>query len=397
MHLLVVLIAAILFEKILDNITNITVNTGNFITYIKHLISPFIFGFAIAYLMHPCVNFFERIFSNMIPFLRNHIGVRRTLAILLTYVLVIGGISWILIYFIPEIITSLSTFYIQLPKHMINLQLSVQQLFDKISFIDAEDVNTLINTVLKPVIAHTKNVPFMLETILDSTVIAASSLLNAIMGIFIAFYMLIDKERFGQSAKKTIYALFDQRKADVFFYNVNRIHGVFQDFIVGKTIDSTIIGILCFIGLSIIKAPYVIVVSFIVGLTNMIPYFGPFIGAIPALLITVLIDPSKVIWVGLFILGLQQFDGIILGPKILGDSTGMSPLLIILSIIVGGALMGPIGMFLGVPVFASLKMFWVEFIQKKYKEKFLYDDPPILPTPTKTKQQKTTMHDDNLK
>jgi predicted PurR-regulated permease PerM len=374
---LAVLMIAILFEKILDNFAGITMGIVGFFGYLKHLAAPFLFGFAIAYLMHPCVKFLEKKFGKWSPFLHKHNGIKRSISIILTYVLVLGGISWILIYFIPEVISSLSIFYNQMPRHMSDLQITIQQIFDQISYIDADDVNTLINNLLQPIISYTKNVPLVLSTILDSTVIAASSLLNAIMGIFIAFYMLMDKEKFAQSSKKTIYALFDQNKADHFFYNIERIHGIFQNFIVGKTLDSTIIGILCFIGLSLIKAPYVTVVSLIIGITNMIPYFGPFIGAIPALLITLLIEPSKVIWVALFILGLQQFDGIILGPKILGDSTGMTPLWIILSIVVGGALMGPIGMFLGVPVIASIKMFWVEFIQKKYKEKYLYEDLPI--------------------
>lgn len=101
----------------------------------------------------------------------------------------------------------------------------------------------------------------------------------------------------------------------------------------------------------------------------MIPYFGPFIGAVPAILMTLLIEPSKAIWVALFILALQQFDGIILGPKILGDSTGLSPLWIIFSIIVGGALFGPVGMFLGVPIFASVKLFFTEYIEERYNRK----------------------------
>lgn len=384
-YLFGVLAAAILFEKILDNLGDITINTGILISALKHLGAPFFVGFAIAYLIHPLVNTFEKLFKQYFPMFQKHSSLRRTLSIFLTYAVGFGGITWILVYFIPEIITSLSIFYKQLPKHLVNLETTIQHIFDQVTFINAQDVNSLIDTIIRPMLSYTRNVPLMLQTIMDSTVIAASSLLNGTMGIFIAFYMLVDKERFLHSARKTIYALFDEKKANHFFYNTNRIHTIFQNFIIGKTVDSTLIGMICFAGLSIIHSPYATVISFIIGLTNMIPYFGPFIGAIPALLIVVLTAPGKVIWVALFILALQQFDGIILGPKILGNSTGMSPLLIIFSIIVGGALMGPLGMFLGVPVFASIKMFWGEFIHKKYNSKYFYEDPPAPPKPPKTK------------
>lgn len=126
-----------------------------------------------------------------------------------------------------------------------------------------------------------------------------------------------------------------------------------------------------------LNAPFALVLSLIIGVTNMIPYFGPFIGAIPAAVITFLVSPLTALWVILFILALQQFDGNFLGPKILGDSLDVSPIWIILAVVLGGAFMGPLGMFIGVPILATIKMFFSEFINRKYEEKYSNNDPLI--------------------
>ena len=156
---------------------------------------------------------------------------------------------------------------------------------------------------------------------------------------------------------------------------INHPFSIFNDFIVGKAIDSLIIGIIAIIVLTIMKAPFPLILSLIIGVTNMIPYFGPFIGAIPAILITLLIDPPLAVVVGIFILILQQFDGNFLGPKILGESVELRPLWIILAVMIGGALMGPLGMFIGVPIFATVKVFGGEYIDRLYWRKYASSNP----------------------
>jgi len=153
------------------------------------------------------------------------------------------------------------------------------------------------------------------------------------------------------------------------------VNKIFQNFIVGKAVDSLIIGILAFIGFTLLNAPFPLILSLIVGVTNMIPYFGPFIGAIPAGVMTFLVSPTLAVWVLLFILALQQFDGNFLGPKILGNSLDISPIWIILAVVLGGALMGPVGMFIGVPILATMKMFLTESINRKYEKKYAQADP----------------------
>jgi len=374
-----VLAAAILLEQILDNFGLLSQTSILFFRGFRRLISPFLFGFGIAYLINPCVTFFEKKLFGHLHSQGKTKAICRCLSILLTYLIILGSITWLLIYFIPEMTSTFTAFVSQLPEYTSGLETTVTTFFSRIDFIDGKDVNLLLERLFKPFLDKTQNIPLMLETIINQTVIAASTLFNLLMGIFIAFYMLMDKERFSYVLKRNCYSVFSQDKTTEFFRKTKQVHVIFQSFILGKTLDSFIIGVLCFIGMSLINAPYIIIISLIIGITNMIPYFGPFIGAIPAILITLLIDPGKAIWVGLFILALQQFDGIVLGPKILGDSTGMSPIWIILSIIIGGAVLGPLGMFIGVPIFASIKLFFQESMDKRFQEKYTDSNkfPPL--------------------
>lgn len=375
LYLLAVAALLILFEKVIGHLPVIGASISNGLAYFCGLTSPFIMGFAIAYVMNPFMMFFERTFLKWLGFCRNHRKMTRTFCILLMYTLIIGGTIWIVIYLLPEIRDSIMAFATNISVYSDAMNMRIQKIFDQIPYIDSAEVNRVINRVLEPIQNASQNAPELLETIAANVYSVGRVTLNFIMAIFIAFYMLYDKERFAKKAEKAVYALCSEQKAPLFLQNANRIHHIFNDFIVGKAIDSLIIGILAFIGLTIMKAPFPLILALIIGVTNMIPYFGPFIGAIPALLITVLISPRLVILVGIFILVLQQFDGNILGPKILGNSVDLSPLWIILAVMVGGAVMGPIGMFIGVPIFATLKVFGGEFIDRLYWKKYSSENP----------------------
>lgn len=370
-----VAVAVILFEKIIGHLPALGISIHVAFKYLSTLTAPFLLGFAIAYVMNPFMKFFERHFTKHIGYFRTHPKTTRMFCILLNYFIIIGGSTWITIYLLPEITDSVLALATQVPTYSTDMTARIQNLFDKISFIDSNDVNTIINRVLQPMVAASQNVPALLETILGNLFVFGRATLNTIMAIFIAFYMLYDKEGFARQAKKIIYALSSPKQAKHFLYTSNRIHHIFQDFIVGKAIDSLIIGILAFIGMTIIKAPFPLILSLIIGVTNMIPYFGPFIGAIPAIIITLLINPITAVWVGIFILILQQFDGNFLGPKILGNSLDLSPLWIILAVVVGGATLGPVGMFIGVPIFATIKTFSSEYVNRQYWKKYPSTNP----------------------
>jgi predicted PurR-regulated permease PerM len=299
------------------------------------------------------------------------------------YTLIIGGTVWIVIYLVPEIRDSIMAFATNITAYSEAMNERIRHIFDQIPYIDSAEVNRVLDRILEPVKHLSASAPEILETLAANVFIFGRLTLNFIMAIFIAFYMLYDKERFARKMEKGVYALSSKEKAARFLNNTERVLHIFNDFIVGKAVDSLIIGIIAFVVLTIMKAPFPLILALIIGVTNMIPYFGPFIGAIPAILITLLIDPPLAIAVSIFILILQQFDGNILGPKILGESVDLSPLWIILAVVIGGALMGPLGMFIGVPIFATVKVFGGEYIDRLYRKKYPSNDPLNL---TKSKE-----------
>ena len=381
-----VLAATVLFNQVIGNLPSISNTIHKFLQMTQTLCLPFLMGFMIAYIMNPFVNFFERHTMQGNNFFIRHPRFTRTLGIMLIYTIVIGSIVWIIIYLVPEIKSSVITFAKQMPIYTTALNQKIEEFFLQVDFIDGEDVNRLLNHILNPLLgvsadlqnssnllpdeANWEGISNVLNLIIGNVFSMGRFAFNLIMGIFIAFYMLFDKEKFLHELRKLTYTLTSETRARRILYNGRRIHNIFQSFIVGKALDSLIIGILAFIGLNLIGAPLALVLSIIIGVTNMIPYFGPFLGGIPSVIITLLINPLDGVWVGLFILALQQFDGNFLGPKILGNSLDVSPLWIILAVIVGGALLGPLGMFIGVPIFATIKLFWSEYIDRRYRKKY---------------------------
>ena len=177
---------------------------------------------------------------------------------------------------------------------------------------------------------------------------------NVVIGLIVSIYVLMEKERFEGQAKKIAFAILPIKQANTLIQIVHKVDQIFGGFIIGKIIDSIIIGIICFIGCSILRMPYTLLVSVLIGITNIIPFFGPFIGAIPCLIIVTITDPLHGLYLLIFILVLQQVDGNIIGPKILGDSTGLSSFWVIFAIMVGSGLFGFAGMLCGVPTFAVI-------------------------------------------
>jgi predicted PurR-regulated permease PerM len=195
------------------------------------------------------------------------------------------------------------------------------------------------------------------------------TLLDIIVGMIISVYVLYNKDTFSRQAKKVVYAILPAHRANLILHITQKSNSIFGGFIIGKIIDSAIIGVLCFIGTSLLKMPYALLVSVIVGVTNVIPYFGPFIGAIPSIILIILVDPMKGLYFAIFILALQQLDGNYIGPKILGGSTGLTSFWVIFAIMIGGGLYGFVGMLLGVPTCALLlylSKLWLNYrLEKK--------------------------------
>ena len=209
----------------------------------------------------------------------------------------------------------------------------------------------------------------VLPKLYSTSVSIISGIVNTLIAIMVSVYMLLDKPKLINNIKRAIYAVFPEAKADRILIVSSECNKIFGNFIIGKMIDSIIIGFLCWVIMMIIGIPYALVISVIVGITNMIPYFGPFIGAIPGILLLLIVDFTYAVIFAVIIVVLQQFDGLYLGPKILGESTGLRPIWIIFAITVGGSVAGVAGMFLGVPVTAVIAYLLSTAMEKKLKNR----------------------------
>lgn len=331
------------------------------------VLMPFIFGFSIAFLLAPLVLYFEQkvlVRINLKP------STRRKCSVALGISLMLVAFALFLLLIIPQLVSSVSALTQQLPEYIESARDMLEDLILRFnipqSYIDGilSSGGDLVETIMA---MGRKLFPQLLNASWQFT----KGIFNFLVGIVIATYILLDRERFSLQFKKMNYAFFGQERGDLFL-RVSRISSkMFTGFVIGKMIDSLIIGILCFIGMSLLGLQYAILLSVIVGITNMIPVFGPFIGAVPGLFILLIIDPIQALWFALFIFALQQFDGNILGPLILGDSLGLPSLWIMFSIIVGGGFFGVLGMFLGVPIFAVIYLLVREFIHLRIEKRRL--------------------------
>lgn len=351
---LVVIIAIIAFQlsdRIFDGFKT---QTSKFMS----LMVPFFWAFAVAYLLNPLMLFIEKKFS-----------CKRPVSLLIAYTIFIGMVTLFIIILSPMIAKNILEIIEKLPiyarevENYFNeqiLSMPVAKELNLVKFIN----DNMQNFTTQALDVLNKTLQGLVGTVVSFT----SSIAKFVLGIIISVYMLYDKAKFIRSVKKFIVGMIGPFKSGRIIEFGAEVNGIFYNFFIGKAIDSLIIGIICFIGLSMLKAPYAMFMSLIVGVFNMIPYFGPFIGAVPAVIFTLLNDPIKAIWVSLFIFVLQQFDGIILGPKILGDKVGISPFYIILAIIVGGGYFGMLGMLFAVPIFKVIDILLNRMLDKRLKE-----------------------------
>lgn len=326
------------------------------------ILSPVLYGIIFAYLMTPLVNRIEK-YLLMPLFIKDNSMLSgkqkkymRLLSVLLTIIIVVLLIYGFFSILIPNIIKSIRSISYQFPYYVQNLtNWSAKFLEDNpdieamvIRFLDtySEEFLNYINNSIMP----------QMETVLKQVSLSLISVLkvlwNFIIGMVISIYVLFSKETFAGQGKKIIFALFSTKTANQLIKDIRFVSDTFIGFISGKIVDSIIIGFICFAGTSILKMPYALLISVIVGVTNIIPFFGPYLGAIPSAILILMVNPIKCIYFILFILVLQQVDGNFIGPKILGESTGLSGFWVIFSITIFGGIMGVPGMIIGVPFFA---------------------------------------------
>ena len=355
-----VIACSILFYYVLFNRSSFTGGIGKII----QISMPIIDGFVLAYLITPILNKVEKCIIKPIyikadiPMTSKNKQRMRAISILLTIVLILIVFYEFFGLIIPEVIRSVQSIIFQMPVYVNNLtnwalglikdnpdlEIAVNQLINQYS----AKIMDYVNTNLLPHINE------LIKTLSLSVLGVFKAFWNFIIGFILSIYVLGSKEKFAGQAKKIAYALFDRKGGNELISNFRFIHSTFIGFIGGKIVDSIIIGIICFICTNIIGTPYAILVSVIVGVTNVIPFFGPWIGGIPSALLVLMVDPLQALYFVILILVIQQFDGNILGPKILGDSTGLSGFWVIFAITIFSGLFGVLGMIVGVPIFAVI-------------------------------------------
>lgn len=269
---------------------------------------------------------------------------------LLFVVLIIYAFSSVVL---PQLFKSIQSIVFQFPVYVNNLTAWLQKVLADNPEVESY-INDLINTYTPELRSWMNDtlLPQMnavLKVVSNYAFNVLKALWNMIIGLIISVYIMGSKEKFIGQAKKAIYSAMDIKRANSFIEDIRFVHRTFGGFISGKLLDSLLIGILCFAGTSIMGTPYPVLISVIIGVTNIVPFFGPYLGAIPSALLILMIDPIQCLYFLIFILVLQQFDGNILGPKILGDSTGLSSFWVIFSITIFGGFMGVPGMVIGVP------------------------------------------------
>lgn len=333
-----------------------------------NVISPFITAFFIAFIINPLVKKIERLLERMFHLKR--VRSRVLISMLLSYLIVFGIIVIGMVYVVPQVTESIG----DLLKKQEGLYLQVvdflQNIEEYFPQIDFDSIETQLQSFWPQLVNYgTSLASNMVPKILDLGISIAKIAINLLLSVAISIYMLYDKRGLSKIMTKVVYAVLPSGYASKTTDTVKECGKIFSGFIVGKSIDSLIIGVLCFLIMQILKLPYGVLLSVIVGITNMIPYFGPFIGAVPGILLFLCIHPVDALVFAIMIFALQQFDGWVLGPMILGESTGLTPLWVIFAITVGGAYAGVLGMFLGVPIVAVVAYLMNRLIEGKLQKK----------------------------
>ncbi|MCR5031689.1 MAG: AI-2E family transporter [Lachnospiraceae bacterium] len=326
---------------------------------------PIIDGIIIAYLITPIVNWIEKHILKPIymglgyePGSKRCRKSMRVISMLISMIMVLVILIAFFSVVIPEVLKSIQNIIIQFPKYVETLTGYVDRLRINNPEIEQNIENYLLtsgntlNSWFEDNVLPQTNL--LISKISKSVFNLAIGLWNVVIGFIISIYVLYSKEKFSGQFKKVLYAIFEENHANKIINACRFTHRTFIGFISGKIVDSFIIGVICYIACNLMKTPYTVLVSLIVGITNMIPFFGPYLGAIPSLILILMIDPMKAFYFLIFIILLQQVDGNFIGPRILGSSTGLTGFWVIFSITIFGGMWGIFGMIVGVPIFAVL-------------------------------------------
>lgn len=347
------LIIAVIGWKLLEYVPE----TFVVIDKIYGLLVPFIYAFVIAYILNPIVKLFTK-----------RLKLNQGIAIAITYLLFLGGIVIFAFVAIPNLYQSVTDLISKMPEYIKDAQNFFYET------IEQQNVKEFINSTgltsnIEQMIVHFGEVAVkMLEGTVNTAFSLTTSVINVALGMLISIYVLCDKDRFKREGRRFLVAVIKEQKTEKIIGFIKTFHNMIGTYIGIKAIDSSIIALMAFVLLSLVKSEYALFLSVIVGVTNMIPYFGPFIGEIIGFLFNVFVSPTKAIIVFVVLFSLQMFDGWYLDPKLIGSKVGVRPFWIILAVVIGGGFYGPIGMLLASPAVATIKIYYDKFIDKREQE-----------------------------
>ncbi|MGN1034612.1 MAG: AI-2E family transporter [Oscillospiraceae bacterium] len=374
-----VLSAAILFyfgaSKLIENLLTR-------VSLIFNILKPIFYGLLVAYVMNPVIKVLEKLLKRFcnsqtakkIKIKKPSKTVLRGLSIAFAWFMMLALLTFMISVIIPCIDTNITKIIANSDIYFQNFNKGVAKFEGIMQYpqgVLVNQINSLIQNI-EEIIA--KSAQHVLSHIFNITKQITTGVINAFIAIIISIYFLFSKELFCAQIKKMLSAFVKDEKVEKLFASGREVNLVFNNFLFGKLLDSLIVGILCYLGMLPWKIPYAVLISSIVGITNIIPYFGPFIGAVPCIIILLLENPTKALIFTIFILILQQIDGNIIGPKVLGETIGLNSFWVMFSIILFGGLFGVVGMFLGVPIFAAFYVFFKRLIEDKLAKKAMPTD-----------------------
>lgn len=376
--LFLVVVAAIVVYFLIANANEILSAIGSYIGILR----PVVYGCVIAYILNPLMNTFQDWLLHLSERKGKKLSEKRKglvtgLSITLSLVfgiVVIIVLCWMII---PQLISSITSLTNNLPEkvnhyyNMLNESIRnneyLADTMQEVALSATEYMDQMLTKGLLPWLQSEflPSVNMVAVQFANGVIGVLNVLYNLFIGIIVAIYVLAGKDTFSAQAKKLLYGLFKKKQADVIIHYVKVSHGMFSGFIIGKIVDSTIIGIICFFLMTVMRLPYALLISVIIGVTNIIPVFGPYLGAIPSVLLILIVNPMQALYFLIMIIILQQLDGNVIGPAILGESTGLSAFWVLFSILLFGGLWGIVGMIIGVPLFAVIYRIIADFVNWK--------------------------------
>ncbi|MFI3252957.1 MAG: AI-2E family transporter [Eubacteriales bacterium] len=390
---LTVIVLGILFYFFTVNIPTVV----QFFRTVNEVLRPIYYGMVLTFLLVPIYNFFYKKLDTLITLKKHQVALVNSLSIFISLFLAFSLVYLLLAMVLPELYRTIegmiqsipSDFRFDTPEWLNNFFEENPKLYKNIApFYEGAvvGINNFYETEILPLVSSIENfTSFAQSTLLPhlSGVVSGVSqfvftivgfIFDLVVAIIVSIYLLTRKKIFAAQGKKLIYAFFSVKAADFILGEIRNSYRILSGFFIGKMIDSMIIGVICFIGLSLLNMPFASLVATVIGVTNVIPYFGPFIGAIPCGVLIFFVSPIKCLYFSGFIIALQQFDGNILGPKILGESTGLSSFWVLFSIILFGGIFGFAGMIFGVPVFATLYSMFSRLVKFLLAKKGMPED-----------------------